>query len=457
MEQHGRIDWSICNAQIAKGNVMQPMNYTIQTPKSGELLSGALTMAGQMAQRDQFLANADKARAEQQRIEAETAAAEQKRQELFALAQNPNRTSKDFENFMLRHGEINKQFQDQFQGMQESEQRQSVAVMSLVREGLKNKRPDVVVSELDRQIEAAKNSNNQAMADKLDMVRNMVLADPNAADLSANFFLRANMDPVKYEEMVGKRGAEERAQELQPSAVRKSEADATTAEAKAKYAEPQILADMQEQGWKIEGIKADINFKRQSTQIAAMQAALAREGNDLKRVELQQKIDGKQSEIEQKARETQVQVSEATSTIDDMLRTLDQIEKNPQLGRVVGIIGGRVNSAPLNNDALNAVALIDSFSSQAFMTQREKLKGGGSITDFEGQKAADALANLTRKQSKDQFLATIKDARRKLLRGRSQIEEKYGVPRTVPDTPTAGGGVGGKTVEQILDELGVGR
>lgn len=436
---------------------MQPMNYTIQTPSGGKMLSEALTIAGQVAQRDQFLANAEKARAEQEAIAAQAAAAEQKRQELFALAQNPNRTSKDFENFMLRHGEINKQFQDQFQTMQESEQRQSVAVMSLVREGLKNKRPDVVVAELDRQIEAAKNSNNPAMADKLDMLRSLVLTDANAADLSANFFLRANMDPVKYEEMVGKRGDEERAQELQPSAVRKSEAEATTAQVKAKYAEPQILADMQEQGWKIEGIKADIGYKRAQTQIAAMNAALAREDNAIKRQELQLKINDRQKEVETKARETQVQVSEATSTIDDMLLTLDKLEKNPQLSRVVGVIGGRVNTAPLNNDALDAIALIEGFGSQAFMTQREKLKGGGAITDFEGQKAADSLANLTRKQSKDQFLATIADARRKLLRGRAQIEEKYGVPKTIPNTPTAAGGVGGKSVDQILTELGVGR
>jgi len=173
---------------------------------------------------------------------------------------------------------------------------------------------------------------------------------------------------------------------------------------------------------------------------------------------LQLKIQEKQSEVEQKARETQVQVTDATATIDDMLMTLDKIKKNPQLGRVVGVVGGRVNTAPLNNDAIDAIALIESFGSQAFMTQREKLKGAGAITDFEGQKAADSLANLTRVQSERQFRAILEDAERKLLRGRAQIEKKYGKAVTVPETPTAAGArPGGKSVDQILTELGVGR
>lgn len=436
---------------------MQPYNYTIQTPDSGKMISNALTIAGQVAQRDQFLAQADKARQEQHAMIAKQEQEQIKRNDLMALAQNRNRTAKDVEDFMFKHGDFQKPLQDQFNSMSENEKRQSVAVMSMVREAISRNRPDLAVAQLDRDIEAAKNAGDTATADKLDMLKNMVIADPNAADLTSTMFLRSNMDPVKYEEIVGKQGAERRASEKAPAELRKAEAEATTAEAKAKYAEPQILRDMEEQGWKIEGIKADIGFKRQSTQIAAMNAALAREENQIKRAELQQKIEGKQAEIEQKARETQVQVSEATSTIDDMLRTLDKIEKNPQLSRVVGVIGGRVNTAPLNDDAIDAIALIESFSSQAFMTQREKLKGAGAITDFEGQKAAESLANLTRKQSEKQFLATIQDARRKLLRGRSQIEEKYGVPKTVPDTPTAAGGIGGKSVDEILTELGVGR
>jgi hypothetical protein len=223
---------------------MQPMNYMIQTPSGGQMMSEALTIAGQVAQRNQFLANAEKAKAEQAALVAQQEEAERKRQSMIALARNPNRSAKDIENFMLEHGEVSKQFQDMFATMQESEQRQAVATMSLVREGLKNKRPDVVVAELDRQIEAAKNSNNPSMADKLDMVRNMVIADPNAADLTANFFLRANMDPVKYEEMVGKRGAEERAQEEQPYKIKNLKAENVVKELEAKFAPEQMRAQL---------------------------------------------------------------------------------------------------------------------------------------------------------------------------------------------------------------------
>lgn len=431
------------------------MNYTIQTPDYTQGIKRAYELNAIQAQENAFLAQAEKARQEQQAMIAQQEENRLKQQELMDLSRDP--TSKKVQEFIIRRPEFAAQFKDSYANLSDNEKKAATEVNFLIKSGLEAGKGDVVLSELERRIDAAKNSGDAMNADRLDILKQLVIANPNAALLTSNAFLASTMDPDKFATMEKTRGEETRARDRAPVELRKAEAEATTAEVKAKYAEPQVLRDMEEQGWKIEGIKADINFKRLSTQIAAMNAALAREDNAIKRAELQQKIEGKQAEIEQKARETQVQVSEATSTIDDMLRTLDKIEKNPQLGRVVGVVGGRVNTAPLNNDAIDAIALIESFSSQAFMTQREKLKGAGAITDFEGQKAAESLANLTRKQSQKQFLATIEDARRKLLRGRAQIEEKYGVPKTIPDTPTAAGGVGGKSVDEILTELGVGR
>jgi hypothetical protein len=275
------------------------------------------------------------------------------------------------------------------------------------------------------------------MADKLDMVRNMVLADPNAADLTANFFLRANMDQVKYEEMVGKRGAEERAQELQPSAVRKSEADATTAEAKAKYAEPQILADMQEQGWKIEGIKADIGYKRAQTQIAAMNAALGRENNDLKRQELQVKINEVVSKQESAIREKTAEIESARTNMDNMLNTADRILNTPisVIGAAAGPVSSRIPTT--RQSTADFESLIETLQSQSFLAQIPNIKGMGALSNAEGAKLEAALQSFSLKQSPERLIENVKEAQRLIKKGRANLAARYGVPESEPDRPAA--------------------
>lgn len=253
---------------------MQPFNYTIQTPNSGRMLSDALTIAGQVAQRDQLLANADKARQEQQAMIAQQEIDRQKREDFMALANNRNRTAKDVEDLMFKYNDFQKPLQDQFNSMSENEQRQAIAAMSMVREAISRKRPDLAVAQLDRDIEAAKNAGNTAAADKLDMLRNMVIADENAADLTSTMFLRANMDPVKYEEMMGKRGAEERAAELQPLAVREKSAQATSAEAKAKFAEEAERAGITEKVWNIRNVQNQIAVRGAQLQLDRQRLAM---------------------------------------------------------------------------------------------------------------------------------------------------------------------------------------
>jgi hypothetical protein len=272
MEQHGRIDWSICNAQIAKGNVMQPMNYTIQTPKSGELLSGALTMAGQMAQRDQFLANADKARAEQQAILAQQEENKVKQQELLELSRDP--TAKKVQEFIIRRPELAAQFKDSYANLSDNEKRTATEVNFLIKSGLESGKQDVVVSEIDRRIEAAKNSGDAVTADKLDVMKNLVIANPNAARLTANAFLASTMDPEKFANMEKTRGEESRAAELQPISVREKAAQATTAEVKAKFAEEIERAGITEKVWNVRNVQNQIAVRGAQLQLDRQRLAV---------------------------------------------------------------------------------------------------------------------------------------------------------------------------------------
>lgn len=77
--------------------------------------------------------------------------------------------------------------------------------------------------------------------------------------------LLAGADPTKFAENYGKVGERERADQLQPSLVRKGVADATTAEVNAQYAAPKIESDL---------ATADAQRTRMQAQTANEQADL---------------------------------------------------------------------------------------------------------------------------------------------------------------------------------------
>jgi hypothetical protein len=242
---------------------------------------------------------------------------------------------------------------------------------------------------------------------------------------------------------IGEIRKDEREQELQPSALRtavagagKAEAEAATAAVKAKYADSQALQDLEKTGWDIKKIKADIDIARESNRIAAMNAAANREGNGLKRQELQMKIDDAKTARDEKIRGKVADVEAGAGNIDNMLNTIVRIEKNPRLNSVIGAIEGRM-PAITNDESADAIALIETLGSQAFLSQIPNIKGMGALSNAEGEKLQAAFQNLSRKQSEKQFKETLAEATRLLKKGRSTLEKRYGVPLGSPDTPAA--------------------
>lgn len=242
---------------------------------------------------------------------------------------------------------------------------------------------------------------------------------------------------------IGEIRKDEREQALQPSALRtavagasKAEADAATAAVKAKYADSQALQDLEKTGWDIKKIKADIDIARESNRIAAMNAAANRESNGLKRQELQLKLQDAVTARDEKIRGKVADVEAAATTMDNMLNTIKRVEKNPRLNAVVGAIEGRL-PAVLSDESADAISLIDTLGSQAFLSQIPNMKGLGGLSNAEGEKLTSGLQNLKRTQSEKQFRETLAETTRLIIKGRNTLEKRYGVPLGSPDTPAA--------------------
>lgn len=112
----------------------------------------------------------------------------------------------------------------------------------------------------------------------------------------------------------------------------------------------------------------------------------------------------------------------AEFNLDRMLEDIDRIEKHPGLPKSVGarsylpsIRGG---------DAENFEKLMETLKGKAFLTQFEKLRGAGQITEIEGTKATDALMNLSLSQNEKQFRENLVLLRKYMQQSREYFQKK---------------------------------
>lgn len=116
------------------------------------------------------------------------------------------------------------------------------------------------------------------------------------------------------------------------------------------------------------------------------------------------------------AAETEAQRSTLNASIGvgrDMLQTIESIvgrpagdgqtavKPDPALAGMLGLIEGRL--PPRTQAQADLAAKMDQVSGRAFLEAFDTLKGGGQITEVEGQKATQALARLQRTQSPEAY------------------------------------------------------
>lgn len=408
-----------------------PIDYSIdvQTPFQAALqgYQGGAAIRTDMQQQEQQR----QAAMSQQQMQADLAAASQDHRLLpGVMVKYPQLADK------LKHG---------WEAQSADQQRNTLNQATEVYAALKSGRSDVAVGRLKDQAAAMRNGGDEQGAKRLEDMARWAKMDPQSLMDATAVRIAALPGGDKVIEGVAKLGDEGRKAARAPAELRKAEAEASGAEADAatkgvaaKYAEPVALADLEKKGWDIKAVQADITYKREQSRIAAMNAAIAREGNELKRQELGQKIQEAQQKLDDKVREKVATAEAGANSIDNMLNTVERIKTNKSLNDVLGSIEGRL-PALVSDEANDAIALIDTLGSQAFLAQIPNIKGMGALSNAEGEKLQAALTNLSRKQSEKQFRANLDEAARLLKKGRESLSRSTGVPLGKPDTPAAPG------------------
>jgi hypothetical protein len=381
--------------------------------------------------------------AEQQAHQAKQAAAQQQQADLQALAANP--TSAGIAQLSIKYPGLSESFKRSFDILDPQEQRTRLEQAMPVYMALDNNKPEIAAQVLREQAVALRNGGREDQAKAAEAKAKLIEDNPAAAKIGLGGLLAAAIGPDKFAKMAGDIGDERRAQEQAPAELDKKVADASTAKseatlkgAQAKNAGQLALLDLQKKGWDIKNIESEIGSRKEQNRIAAMTAALGRETNDLKRQELGLKIQEAQTALSDKVRAKVADAESAATNIDNMLNTIVRVKQHPGLDSVVGSIQGRL-PAVISDENADAIALIDTLGSQAFLSLVPTMKGQGSLSNAEGEKLQAALQNLKRAQSETQFKANLDEAARILTKGRENVSKRYGVPLGNPDTPAAGG------------------
>lgn len=126
------------------------------------------------------------------------------------------------------------------------------------------------------------------------------------------------------------------------------------------------------------------------------------------------------SEAEQKQLERSMDISEALQTAQSGVGLINEMLKHPGLEYAVG--GSSVLPIVPGTPAADFDAKARQLEGKAFLQAFETLKGGGQITQIEGEKATAAIARLQRSQSEPEYKASLREIRniyqRAVSRGR---------------------------------------
>jgi hypothetical protein len=354
-------------------------------------------------------------------------------------------------------------FEAQTKEQQQNTLRQGTQVYTAIKSG----NLPVAEMQLKEQATALRNAGREKEAQGYDDLSNLIRLNPTGAQTTIALTIAGLPGGKDFLDNADKTLSTQRAEALQPSALKKAIADAdkavadaitaqqtaknapekakadaalATAQAakgqvEAEFARANAVLEVQKKGVDIRKTEADILINKENARIAALNAAIARETNTLERQKLQQKIDEAKEKRDQTDREQQATLANQSADIDNFINTAVRIKQTPRdiINAATGPIASRLPTT--NQGVADFEALVETLGSQAFLAQIPKIKGTGNLTEKEGDKLQASLQNLSLKQSPDRLLANVDEAVRLLEKARVTITARSGLPTVPSDVP----------------------
>lgn len=144
----------------------------------------------------------------------------------------------------------------------------------------------------------------------------------------------------------------------------------------------------------------------------------------------------RQKAVGEAAGKAQVDLPAKQAMAEDTLKLVEKIRSHKGVAGNFGM-SGKMPNMP-GGDAANAFTLIEQVRSKAFLEAFNQIRGGGAITEAEGQKATLALIRAQESQSKESFMEALADFEANVKTGMRLAREKAGMAGApAPDSQSA--------------------
>jgi hypothetical protein len=387
---------------------------------------------------------------------------------------------------VAQYPEYTKGAKDYYDALEAKEQQSMLGGMSKAISALSSDRPDIAVQSMRDKANAYRDMGNESKAEEYSQLAEWMTRDPQAArkSLMMNYaVLSPEKSGANYENYIEAEAAEAAAP------VDRAKTQAETVEsyagAKQKIATAgkldEEVIDIQEMRPYVQaesksktslntanaGLAAtraeDIPVARADAQaqqvidnqLAQLKLQLQSETNDVARQRLQVQIDKlnhtkaayaaglttKQIETNKKNQQRLAAFDKNINAIEGTRSTIARLLNNKSgLKAATGALDGRLPSVRKNT--LQFERDLETLQSQVFLTQVEKMRGLGALTDFEGKKLESGIANLSLVQSEEALernLAIVYDAMQSFEQAaRTEYQDLLGEVAQNPTGTSAG-------------------
>lgn len=256
----------------------------------------------------------------------------------------------------------------------------------------------------------------------------IIEADPNYARSSIGMFLSGTDAGRKVLTAAAGIGQEQRAAEKAPAELAKANAEAGIKSVEAANAPTATTLANQNAVEDVETKRSQREIARLDTQIKQANSETQRGELVLRRDELQQKLDEKK---QAKADAEQGKMD----SLDRSLQTVEAITKHPALTSFFslgtpGTFAGKVTQYIPGSDRKDVQGLVDTLTSQQFLTSIKEMQGMGALSDAEGKRIASAVASLDLDQSVGAFKNALGVVRSTLEKARNKSVGSGNLPTT---------------------------
>lgn len=166
-----------------------------------------------------------------------------------------------------------------------------------------------------------------------------------------------------------------------------------------------------------------LEIRREEQRQRALDRELSHETNQLKRDELQIKIDEKKTSIAQKKKDIVFTAESSIGSIGKAITTTEQLLKGDDLEKAAGV-SSLFFTTP-GSDAANFEATLETFKSQQFIQEVDKMRGLGALGEKEGERLIASAGSLNLSMSDKRLRKEIGDIQSTLKNAKLKMQKKF--------------------------------